>query len=162
MKVKNVFISYSHRLYQDEADDFKDKFGFDRNVFSDRSLENIDIGHLTDDSIKDNYIRPKIKNSSVTIILIGKETGGRWWCDWEIYYSLLKTVNNRNGLLGIRLSNKQHWIPSRLSNNLHMDKVIDMPRDYRTLNNAIDEVYALRQNSPNLGDKLRQRNSYIY
>jgi len=161
--MKNVFVSYSHRLDQTEADDFKDKFGFQRNVFSDRSLENEDIGHLTDDTIKDNYIRPKIKNSSVTIILIGKETGGRWWCDWEIYYSLLKTVNNnRNGLLGILLPNKQHWIPSRLNKNRNMGKIISMPRDCRTLNNAIDEVYDLRQNQPDLNDGLRQRNSYIY
>jgi hypothetical protein len=46
---------------------------------------------LSDDTIKNNYIRPRIANSSVTIILLGQETGGRWWCDWEIYYSLLKT-----------------------------------------------------------------------
>jgi len=161
--MRNVFISYSHRLDQSEADDFCHKFSFEKDVFSDRSLENIDIGHLTDDTIKNNYIRPKIKNSSVTIVLIGKETGGRWWCDWEIYYSLLKTANNdRNALLGIRLPNKQHWVPARLEKNLHMGKVIDMPRDYRTLENAIEEVYALRGQQPNLSDNLRQRNSYIY
>ena len=161
--MKNVFVSYSHRLDQSEADDFKGKFGIKRNVFSDRSLENEDIGHLTDDTIKDNYIRPKIKNSSVTIILIGKDTGGRWWCDWEIYYSLLKTYNNnRNGLLGILLPNKQQWIPSRLQKNLNLGKIIDMPNNYRTLENAIDEVYNLRNNLPDLRDSLRQRNSYIY
>ena len=160
--MKNVFISYSHRLDQAEADEFKDRFGFERNAFSDRSLENKDIGHLGNDTIKDYYIRPKIKNSSVTIILIGQETGGRWWCDWEIYYSLLKTTNNnRNGLLGIYLPNKQHWTPPRLSKNLHMGKIITMPRDYRTLSNAIDEVYNLRWNQPDLSDGLRQRNSYM-
>ncbi|OQX23995.1 MAG: hypothetical protein BWK80_23085 [Desulfobacteraceae bacterium IS3] len=161
--MRNVFVSYSHRLDQDEADDFRKKFGFEKGVFSDRSLENMDIGHLSDDTIKNNYIRPIIKNSSVTIILIGKETGGRWWCDWEIYYSLLKTTNNeRNGLLGILLPNKQHWIPARLEKNLHMGKIINMPRDYRTLENAIEEVYDLRLQQPNLKDSLRQRNSSIY
>ncbi|NRB61968.1 MAG: TIR domain-containing protein [Saprospiraceae bacterium] len=160
--MKNVFVSYSHRLDQVEADNFRTKFNLDRNVFSDRSLENRDIGHLESTTIRDNYIKPKIRNSSVTIILIGKETGGRWWCDWEIYYSLLKTANNdRNALLGIRLPNKQHWVPSRLENNLHMGKIIDMPRDYRTLSNEIDNVFALRGNSPDLSINLRQRNSYI-
>ena len=161
--MRNVFISYSHRLDQDAADAFKETFGYERSVFSDRSLENIDIGHLLDDTIKNNYIRPKIKNSSVTIVLIGKETGGRWWCDWEIYYSLLKTSgNDRNGLLGILLPNKQHHIPDRLIKNLHMGDIIAMPRDKRTLDNAIEEVYAKRYSQPDLGDKLRQRNSYIY
>ncbi len=161
--MRNVFVSYSHRLDQSEADDFREMFSLDRGVFSDRSLENRDIGHLTDDTIKNNYIRPRIAGSSVTIILIGKETGGRWWCDWEIYYSLLKTTgNDRNGLLGILLPNKQHYIPKRLQKNLHMGKIITMPWDYRTLENAIEAVYSLRWQQPNLEDPLRQRNSSIY
>lgn len=160
--MRNVFVSYAHRLDQNEADNFRINFGDEKMVFSDRSLENIDIGHLSDDYIKDKHIRPRIANSSVTIILIGKETGGRWWIDWEIYYSLLKTIgNDRNGLLGIRLLNKEHWIPNRLQKNLHMGKIIEMPRDYRTLENAIEEVYSLRYQQPDLSEPLRQRNSYI-
>ena len=110
--MRNVFVSYSHRLDQSDADNFRRKFGDSGMVFSDRSLENLDIGYLSDDTIKDNYIRPKIRQSSVTIVLIGKDTGGRWWVDWEIYYSMLKTVGNeRNGVLGILLPNKEHNIP---------------------------------------------------
>ncbi|TKG89890.1 hypothetical protein EYV94_24600 [Puteibacter caeruleilacunae] len=57
-------------------------------------------------------MRPKNRKSSVTIILIGAETGKRWWIDWEIYYSLLSTVGNgRNGILGIRIPNKSHTVP---------------------------------------------------
>ena len=109
--MRNVFVSYSHRLDQSDADDFRRKFGDSGMVFSDRSLENLDIGYLSDDTIKDNYIRPKIRQSSVTIVLIGKDTGGRWWVDWEIYYSMLKTVGNeRNGVLGVLLPNKEHNI----------------------------------------------------
>lgn len=161
--MRNVFVSYSHRLDQGAADEFRDRFSIQRDVFSDRSLENRDIGHLSDDTIKDNYIRPKIRNSSVTIILIGQETGGRWWCDWEIYYSLLKTTgNDRNGLLGIRLPNKQHFIPARLSKNLNMGKIIDMPANKILLEKEIEAVYNMRTNSPNLSAPLRQRNSYIY
>ena len=105
--MRNVFVSYSHRLDQSDADDFRRKFG--------DSLENLDIGYLSDDTIKDNYIRPKIRQSSVTIVLIGKDTGGRWWVDWEIYYSMLKTVGNeRNGVLGILFPNKEHNIPNRI------------------------------------------------
>ena len=158
--MRNTFVSYAHRLDQNNADKFRETFGLERNSFSDRSLSNDDLGNLSDQTIKDNYIRPKIRNSSVTIILIGQETGGRWWIDWEIYYSLYKGQRNeRNGLLGILIPNKVHWIPKRLEKNLHMGKIIKWPRDKRTLENAIEEVYDLRWNDPKLKDALRQRNS---
>ena len=160
--MRSVFVSYSHRLHQDAVDDFRKKFGTERMTFPDRSLENIDIGKSTNEFIKNNCIRPRIASSSVTIILIGKETGCGWWVDWEIYYSLLKTSeNDRNGLLGILIPGKEHCIPSRLEKNLHMGKIIEMPRDYRTLENAIEEVYLKKCQQPNLKDILRQRNSYI-
>ena len=158
--MRNVFVSYAHRLDQDHADNLRTTFGIERGAFSDRSLSG-DIGHLSDETIKDNYIRPKIKNSSVTIVLIGAETGGRWWIDWEIYYSLYKSSGNeRNGLLGIKIPYKQHWIPSRLENNTNMGSIIDWPRDYRTLENAIEDAYDKKWNNPDLSDNLRQRNSY--
>jgi len=160
--MKNVFVSYAHRLDQEDADDFRKNYGDEKMIFSDRSLENVDLNRYTDDTIKNNYIRPLIAKSSVTIVLIGKETGGRWWVDWEVYYSLLSTAgNDRNGLLGILLPNKEHWVPSRLQKNLHMGKIIEMPRDYRTLENAIEEVYEKRFLRPDLSDLLRQRNSNI-
>lgn len=160
--MRNVFVSYSHRLDQGEVDEFRKKFGSDKMVFSDRSLENQDLSNLTDQTIKDNYIKPKLRNSSVTIVLIGQETGGRWWVDWEIYYSLLKLNNNdRCGLLGILLPNKQHFIPQRLLDNQHMGLIIDMPKNKIALENAIEEAYNKRTNTPDLSTPLRQRNSYL-
>ncbi len=158
--MRNVFVSYAHRLDQPAADRFRETFAIKRKAFSDRSLSNGDLGHLSDETIKNNYIKPKIRNSSVTIILIGADTGGRWWVDWEVYYSLRKGVNNeRNGLLGILLPNKQHRIPERLNKNLHMGKIILWPRNSRTLVNEVEAVYQLRWGKPNLDDFLRQRNS---
>lgn len=160
--MRNVFVSYAHRLDQNEANAFRARFGGSGMVFSDRSLDSGDIGHLTDDTIKDIYIRPKIRNSSVTIILIGEETGGRWWVDWEIYYSLIHTKSNgRNGLLGIMLPNKSHFIPKRLNENLNMGLIINMPKTKLELERAIEEAYSKRNNIPNLSSPLRVRNSYM-
>ena len=160
--MRNVFISYAHRLDQDDADEFRTNFGINSDAFSDRSLSG-DIGYLSDDTIKNSYIRPKIKNSSVTIVLIGAETGGRWWVDWEIYYSLYKgTGNERNGLLGIRIPRKTHWVPNRMKENSQMGLIINWPRDYRTLEGAIEEAYNCRWHDPNLSSPLRQRNSRRY
>ena len=68
--MRNVFVSYSHRLDQDVVDEFRRKFGNDKMVFSDCSLENKDLSHLSDDTIKNNYIRPQLRLSSVTIVLL--------------------------------------------------------------------------------------------
>lgn len=158
--MRNVFVSYSHRLDQDDADEFRSKFGSTGMVFSDRSLENADLGYLSDDTIKDNYIRPKIRQSSVTIVLIGKDTGGRWWVDWEIYYSMLKTAGNeRNGVLGILLPNKEHNIPERLLENRDYCEIIKMPQSRSELEAAIERAYNKRYTTPNLGTPLRKRKS---
>ena len=157
---KKVFVSYSHRLDQGAADDFRKIFSDQRDVFIDKSIRN-DIGEYQKETIK-NHLRKLIKDSSVTVVLIGSATGGRWWIDWEIYNSLRKSNGNtRNGLLGILIPNKTHWIPERLlDNEPNMGKIIDWPRDYRTLNNAIEEVYQVSRNGePYLSKPLRQKNS---
>ena len=161
--MRNVFVSYAHRLDQDSADEFRKKFGSDKMVFSDRSLENQDLSKLSDDTIKNRYIRPLLKQSSVTIVLVGQETGGRWWVDWEIYCSLRKSEGNeRNGILAILLPNKKHHIPQRILENPDNCKIIGMPTSSEELNNAIEDAYDLRDNHPNLSTPLRKRNSYIY
>lgn len=160
--MRNVFVSYAHRLDQDAADEFRKRFGNEKMVFSDKSLENKDLSYLSDDTIKNNYIRPQLRQSSVTIVLIGADTGGRWWIDWEIYYSLKKTVGNeRNGILGILLPNKQHNIPQRILDNPNNSEIINMPKNAYELEEAIERVYSKRYNYPNLVKPLRQRNSRI-
>lgn len=163
--MRNVFVSYSHRLDQIDADNFRVRFGDsqhpERMVFSDRSLQNQDLSHLSNDTIKNNYIRPKIRNSSVTIVLIGAETGGRWWVDWEIYYSMIKTADNdRNGVLGILLPYKEHSVPKRILMNDDFCDVVEMPETRQELEKLIEEAYVSRYNvDPDLSMPLRQRNS---
>lgn len=131
-------------------------------MFSDRSLENRDLSDLSDETIKNNYIRPQLKLSSVTIVLIGAETGGRWWVDWEIYCSLRKSNGNeRNGILGILLPNKQHKIPQRILDNPNNCEVIKMPVSANELEKAIEKAYNQRYSKPDLSRPLRQLNSYI-
>lgn len=113
-------------------------------------------------TIKNNYIRPQLRLSSVTIVLIGAETGGRWWVDWEIYCSLRKSAGNeRNGILGILIPNKQHNIPQRILDNPDNSEIITMPKSAKELEDAIERVYLKRYHMPNLRRPLRQRNSHI-
>ena len=156
---RKVFVSFSHKLDQQAAADFRTIFADERDAFVDKSIRD-DVGDLADESIK-RQLRKLINDSSVTIVLLGSQTGGRWWVDWEIYNSLRKSDGNeRSGLLGVRIKYKEHWVPERLNDNIPtMGHIIDWPSNYRTLSNEIDEAYKRRWNTPDLSQPLRERNS---
>lgn len=101
-----VFISYHH------ANDQAYKVALLRlnaihDIFVDASVDTGDI----DDSLDDDAIRQKIrdeylKDSSVTIVLVGLETKNRKHVDWEIYSSMYNgKVNKQSGVLVINLPN---------------------------------------------------------
>jgi len=121
-----VFVSYHHENDQEYRTQFE-KLCSD--VIVSRSVE---IGDI-DPNLNTEYVRQKIRDeylrdSSVTIVLIGKQTWQRKFVDWELYSSLRNTqYNPRSGLIGIILptyprTDYQHYnhytIPPRLSDNL--------------------------------------------
>ncbi len=85
---RKVFVSYSHSLDQSAAEAFRSFFADEHDAFIDKSIRE-DVGELQNDSIK-RRLRQLIKDSSVTVVLIGSQTGGRWWIDWKSYNSLRK------------------------------------------------------------------------
>lgn len=103
-QMHKVFISYHHR--NDQV--FKDQLvqmGEENKIFVDRS---VDTGYISD-SLSDDRIREKIrdeylKDSTVTIVLVGTETRRRKHVDWEIYSSMFDgTVNKKSGVLVVNL-----------------------------------------------------------
>ena len=75
----------------------------DNNTLLDRSLDE-SYENMTDDEILAAIRQEHLKDSTVTIVLIGSETANRKWIDWEIYSSLRPYGSrSRNGLLGIYL-----------------------------------------------------------
>jgi hypothetical protein len=99
---------------------------------SDRSLKD-DIGHLTEETIY-KKIREKMRNCSVTVVLIGERTGHRKWIDLEIWASLraythptdpLKSFKP-NGLLAIYLPTDSHSVPNRLKDNIESGYAVSM------------------------------------
>lgn len=157
---RKVFVSYSHRLDQGSADAFRKIFAVERDVFVDKSIRE-DIGELANESIKAR-LRTLIRDASITVVLIGRDTGVRSWVDWEIYHSLRRRFQNeRNSLLGVYIPNKQHWVPQRLLENVpQMGHTISWPSNYRTLANEIEKAYQCRFGQPDLSRPLRARNSY--
>ena len=99
-----VFISYHHSSDQTYKDSLV-KFGEDYSIFIDKSVDTGDISdNLSDEqirrSIRDSYLR----DSTVTIVLVGQETKRRKHVDWEIYSSMHDgSVNKRSGIVVINL-----------------------------------------------------------
>lgn len=99
-----VFISYYHaedQYYKDQLIKKFDNINFlDGSVHENEIDNNIDNPNRIHQIIRDEYLR----DTSVTIVLLGKHTDWRKHIDWEIASSLRNTqYNKRSGLLGILL-----------------------------------------------------------
>ena len=99
-----VFISYhsgNDQGYKEALLEWNES----NNIFIDASVDTDDI----DDNLSDERIRQKIrdeylKDSSVTILLVGTETKKRKHVDWEIYSSMYDgKINKKSGVLVINL-----------------------------------------------------------
>ena len=107
-----VFISYHHandQYYKERLLQINAAYG----IFVDASVDTGDISDALDDQairakIRDEYLR----DSSVTILMVGTETKGRKHVDWEIYSSMIDgAVNKRSGVVVITLpsTNCEFW-----------------------------------------------------
>jgi hypothetical protein len=120
-----VFVSYHHA--NDEY--YRDKF--DEICTEILVPKSVQIGDI-DPNLRTETIRQKIRDeflrdSTVTVVLIGSETWKRKHVDWEISSSIRQTTANpRSGLIGIILPTyprsgngyNPHTIPPRLHDNL--------------------------------------------
>ncbi len=101
-----VFISYHHandQRYKDlllnwNTNNYND-------IFIDASVDTGDIDdNLSDDSIREKIRDEYLRDSTVTILLVGNETKNRKHIDWEIYSSMFDgPVNKKSGVLVIQL-----------------------------------------------------------
>ncbi|HLV40656.1 MAG TPA: TIR domain-containing protein [Brumimicrobium sp.] len=153
---RNCFISYHHNYDQDFVKELRSiKSGM---KVADYSLKT-DISHLTEETIY-KKIREKMRNCSVTIVLVGSRTGHRKWIDWELWASLRgythptdpKKSFRPNGLLVIYLPGSNHSIPDRLQDNIDSGYAVSMKwknleRDFES---KVNYAYWKRMNASNL------------
>ena len=124
-----VFVSYHHANDQCYRDRFEELFAGHHEIMLSNSVQDGDI----DENLPAETIRQKIRDeylrdSTVTVVLIGTETWKRKHVDWEIGTSLRATKHSsRSGLLGILLPTypgykerkcNPYTIPPRLFDNL--------------------------------------------
>ena len=100
----NVFISYHHKNDQFYKDEIL-KMNKISSIFNDYSVDTGDIDeNLPDERIRQIIRDDYLKDSSVTILLVGTETRKRKHIDWEIYSSMYNGVKNKkSGILVINL-----------------------------------------------------------
>lgn len=100
-----VFISYHHardQWFKNQLVALADA----HDTFIDRS---VDKGDIDDTGLSDETIRQKIRDeylrdSTVTIVLVGKETKSRNHVDWEIYSSMYDGAKNKkSGIIAVTL-----------------------------------------------------------
>lgn len=159
MAKHKVFVSYHHKD-QTQVDQFIKKFSDQADIFITRGLGiemNDDVIESTDVDYIMQQIRERyIKDSTVTIVLIGSDTWSRRYVDWEIQSSLRYQENGAstdplpNGLLGIRLG-EGYRLPPRLKDNLGQGgqgqsyvKIYDYPESASELAGWIDEAFNSR------------------
>lgn len=99
-----VFISHHHRNDQSYKNGLV-RFGEDNGIFIDRSVDTGDISdRLSDERIREKIRDHYLRDSTVTIVLVGTETKRRKHVDWEIYSSMVDgQVNKKSGLLVVNL-----------------------------------------------------------
>ena len=123
-----VFVSYHHANDQAYRNAFEALFSQQHGVFLSKSVQIGDIIEtLPTDSIRQKVRDEYLRDSTVTVVLIGTQTWQRRHVDWEISSSLRETLHSsRSGLLGIILPTHPSYgkstydagiIPPRLADN---------------------------------------------
>lgn len=162
-KIRNCFVSYHHDNDQKYLAKLRKTITNMR--VADYSLKD-DIGHLTDETIY-KKVREKMRNCSVTVVLVGSRTGHRKWIDWEIWASLRGYTHpydpyksfKPNGLLGIFLPVESHSVPNRLQDNIDSGFAVSMKWENfeRDFESKVNYAYWNRTNVPRKIDNRRER-----
>ncbi len=110
--VHRIFISYHHandQEYKATLLDLNKRLG----VFIDKSVDTGDIDpNLSDESIRVKIRDEYLRDSTVTILLVGTKTAGRKHIDWELYSSMIDgQINKKSGILVVQLpsTNPEHF-----------------------------------------------------
>ena len=145
-----LFISYHHekdQSYKEKLLSINDRSG----IFIDQSVDTGDISDDLDDATIREQIRDEyLKDSSVTILLVGLETKKRKHVDWEIYSSMYDgKVNKRSGVLVINL-------PSTNCTNFTTSHPGEKGRVYPEITSwiSIDNRKVYESRYPNMPDRI--------
>lgn len=171
---RKCFISYHHADGL-EVEQFIQTFDHNCDVLIARGIGAKMSGNIIA-STNEEYIKSQIRekylrDTSVTIVLVGRETWGRKFVDWEVGASLRNTPTaSASGLMAITLPSVANYddrvIPARVNDNVNREygyaRWWKYPTSADSLGRMIEEAYAARTGRPHLRNNtrpLRMRNA---
>ena len=137
-----VFISYYHQddqIYKNKLQELSKAY----DIFDDFSVNpnDIDDTNLTSEKIRQIIRDEYLRDSTVTIVLVGKNTAGRKHVDWEIHASMIDTTKiSKSGILVVNLPTISQ---SQRANDDH-EKEIIVSRNWITLNSRSEYINAFQ------------------
>jgi len=152
---RKVFVSH-YKGDKAEVDVFINYFANTKGVFTPHVLganDNDDFIDSDDPDYVMGQIRKRyLRDSSVTIVLVGSCTHSRRYVDWEIKASLMQGESIPNGLIGIILPSKGNnaYLPPRFEENWtsgHVDcyaRYWTYSNSPATLSSWIEDAYLAR------------------
>lgn len=155
------FISY-HAADKKAVDDFCEEFSgsfIRRGITIEEDIINSDNTDYVMRRIRELYL----KDSTVTIVLIGKCTWARRFVDWEVQASLRNPKDGHpNGLVAIQLWKSYNTLPNRVKLNVDSGyaKVYEYPSSSSSLAKIIDEAWNARFDKDELIENPRERYTY--
>ncbi len=123
---------------------------------------------MEDDIVQSNdtsYVMRRIrelylKDSTVTLVLVGKCTWARKFVDWEVQASLRNPASGYpNGLLAVQLYSSYKSLPQRVNLNVTSGyaKFFKYPTSTQNFENMVEEAWSARFNKQNLISNPRER-----
>lgn len=172
---RKCFISYHHDD-EYEVQQFIQDFDHDQDVLIARGIGASMAGDIIN-STNEDYIKARIRekylrDTTVTIVLVGRCTWARKFVDWEVAASLRNTSTaSRSGLLAITLPSAADYydkkLPARVRDNIMGVSGADgyarwwkYPSSASSLANLIETAYDARSSRAHLVDNNRDLRSY--
>ena len=149
-----TFISY-HRDDEEEVAKFIDTFDHDRDVFIARAVGSDQTMDELIESDDDEYVMRRIRedhirDSTVTLLFVGKNTWSRKFVDWELVASLHQgpKAGLPNGVLAILSPElSKALLPDRFVDNWESEyaKYYSYPKNRTQLAKWIDQAFEVRE-----------------
>jgi hypothetical protein len=147
-----VFVSYHHALDESYKKIFELRFGNAFDAIVPGSVNDGDIDpNLPSETIRQKIRDEYLRDTSVTVVLIGAQTWQRKHIDWEIGSSIRDTrANPRSGLLGIVLPSYP-----RTDKSKYNPRTIP-PRLYDNIQSGFAAIYNWSENATEVQDWIHQ------
>ena len=148
-----TFLSYCHQDDQHYKDRFEKMFV---KLFINKSVKPGDINtDVSTDYIKRLIQKEHISDTSVLIVLVGRNSWSRKHIDWEISAALNKKVGGYSGLVAIRLPTHPDYgknscqlatLPPRLADNIRSGyaKLYDWTENENYIKSWVEDAFQAR------------------